>query len=104
MARAVEAVQHEVVAKPRLVFFHSRVCGKSRRAEGFVAQLLQRRHNHGTFTLVPIDVGERPDLVERFGVEETPTLLVVSDREVRGRLEHPRGCREIEDLLAPWLK
>ena len=32
-----------------------------------------------------------------------PTLVVVEDKVVRARLEAPRGCREIETFLAPWL-
>jgi thioredoxin-like negative regulator of GroEL len=104
MAQAVESSQERVGLKPRLVFFSSRVCGKCRRVEGFIAQVLQRRRNHGTFVVLPVDADERPDLLERFKVEEVPTLLVVSGRQVRGRLAHPRGCRDIEDLLAPWLK
>jgi len=104
MAQAVEALEESVLVKPRLVFFYSRLCGKCRRVEGFMAQVLQRRRNHGTFVLLPIDVEERPDLLERFGVEEVPTLVVVTERQVRGRLAHPRGCRDIERLLAPWLK
>jgi thioredoxin-like negative regulator of GroEL len=104
MAQAVEALHESVAVKPRLVFFFSRVCGKCRRVEGFIAQVLQRRRNHGTFVLLPVDADEHPDLLERFNVEEVPTLLVVSDRQVRGRLAHPRGCRDIEDLLAPWLR
>ena len=104
MAQAVAALEEGVGAKPRLVFFYSRLCGKSRRVEGFIAQVLQRRRNHGTFILLPIDVEQRPDLLERFGVEEVPTLVVVTEHQVRGRLAHPRGCRDIEGLLAPWLK
>jgi hypothetical protein len=30
--------------------------------------------------------------------------LVVDDRVVRGKLVAPRGCDEIQTLLAPWLK
>jgi thioredoxin 1 len=104
MARTVEALQESIAVKPRLLFFSSRVCGKCRRVEGFIAQVLQRRQNHGTFVVLPVDADERPDLLERFNIDEVPTLLVVSDRQVRGRLVHPRGCRDIEDLLAPWLK
>jgi len=33
-----------------------------------------------------------------------PTLVVVDGRRVRGRLESPRGCRDIETFLAPWLR
>jgi len=105
MAQAVEALPQDLGAtKPRLLFFHSRFCGKCRRVDGFIAQVLQRRQNHGTFVLLHVEAGERPDLLERFNVAEVPSLVVVSDRQVRGRLAHPRGCREIEGLLAPWLK
>src|SRR5690348_3311677 len=82
--------------KPGLVFFYSPVSGACRRAEGFLAQVLQRRRNHGTFRLYRVDEQERPDLVERFGIETMPTLVVVEDKVVRARLERPRGCREIE--------
>ena len=89
---------------PGLVFFYSPVSGSCRRVEGFLAQVLQRRRNHGTFKLYRVDEQARPDLVERFGVATMPTLVVVEDKIVRARLERPRGCREIERFLAPWLK
>jgi thioredoxin-like negative regulator of GroEL len=89
--------------KPGLVFFHSNVSGACRRAEGFLAQVLQRRQNHDTFQLYRVAREERPDLVERFGVDEIPTLVVVEDKKVRARLTRPRGCRDIESFLAPWL-
>lgn len=31
-------------------------------------------------------------------------IVVVERKRVRGRLASPRGCREIEALLAPWLR
>ena len=91
------------VEKPRLVFFHSPVSGHCRRVEGLLAQVLQRRRNHGTFTVVRVAEEERPDLIERFAVDQLPTLVVVEGRKVRARLERPRGCRDIEGFLAPWL-
>jgi thioredoxin-like negative regulator of GroEL len=90
--------------QPGLVFFYSPVSGSCRRVEGFLAQVLQRRRNHGTFRLYRVDEQERPDLVERFEVGRTPTLVVVEGKLVRARLEKPRGCREIESFLAPWLR
>lgn len=89
--------------RPRLVLFHSKFCGRCRRVEGFIAQVLQRRRNHGTFALVQVDADDQPELVEKFKIDEIPTLLVVADKRVQGRLVHPKGCRDIEDLLAPWL-
>ncbi len=90
-------------AKPSLVFFHSSLSGQCRRVEGFLAQVLQRRRNHGTFKLYRVDREARPDLVERFGVEDVPTLCVIEGKALRARLDRPRGCRDIEAFLAPWL-
>ena len=90
-------------AKPGLVFFHSTHSGSCRRAEGFLAQVLQRRRNHETFKLYRVAQEERPDLLARFEVETLPTLVVVEGKHVRGRLVKPRGCRDIEAFLQPWL-
>ena len=90
--------------QPGLVFFYSPSSGHCRRVEGFLAQVLQRRRNHGTFKLYRVDAEERPDLVERFRVNATPTLAIVSESRVKGRLEGLAGCREIERFLAPWLR
>ena len=97
------AAPRSIAAKPGLVFFHSTHSGSCRRAEGFLAQVLQRRRNHETFKLYRVAREERPDLLTRFEVETLPTLVVVEGKQVRGRLEKPRGCRDIEAFLAPWL-
>ena len=90
-------------SKPKLVFFHSPTSGRCRRVEGFIAQVLQHRSNHDTFDVVRVSVEQRPDLAERFGVEAVPTLCVVEGRRLRKRIAAPRGCRELERELAPWL-
>jgi thioredoxin-like negative regulator of GroEL len=101
MASAAASVR--AGTEPGLVFFHSSVSGACRRAEGFLAQVLQRRRNHETFKLYRVAQEDRPDLVERFGITTMPTLVVVEGKVVRAKLERPRGCREIESFLAPWL-
>ena len=88
----------------RLLFFYSLTSGASRKAEGYLAQVLQHRGNHDTFALVRIDYASRPDLAARCGVEQPPAIVVIEEMRVRGRLEQPRGCIEIRSLLAPWLK
>jgi thioredoxin-like negative regulator of GroEL len=90
-------------SKPGLVFFHSNVSGRCRRVEGFLAQVLQRRRNHDTFRFYSVASDERPDLVEKFRIDALPTLIVVENKQVRARLETPRGCRDIERFLSPWL-
>ena len=102
-AEATAPAREREAARPRLVFFHSNRAGRCRRTEGFLAQVLQRRRNHGTFTLYSVAREDRPDLVERFSVESFPTLVIVEEKRVRARLSQPRGCREIEAFLAPWL-
>lgn len=99
----LQPVQADAPSRPKLVLFHSPQSGRCRRVEGFVAQVLQRRRNHETFELVHVSVDARPDLAERFGVETVPTLCVVEDRRLRKRITAPRGCRELERELAPWL-
>ena len=90
--------------RPQLLFIHSRRSGECRRVEGYLAQVLQRRRNHSTFALRLVATEDAPELAERLKVGALPTILVVDDRRVTGRLERPRGCREIEAFLKPWLR
>src|SRR3954453_22590883 len=98
------ATAADTAKQPGLVFFYSPLSGSCRRAEGFLAQVLQRRRNHGTFKLYRVDEQERPDLVERFTVGTRPTLVGVENKVVRAPLEKPPGCLDIERFLAPWLR
>lgn len=95
--------QRATRTQPLLVFVHSTSSGRCRRAEGYLAQVLQRRRNHETFKLHRLDAAERPDLAERFRITTLPTLLVIEDKVVRARLVDPRGCRDIAAFLDPWL-
>ncbi len=91
-------------AKPVLLFFSSVKSGRCRRVEGFLAQVLQRRRNHTTFTLRQIDYDAHPELARSYGITQPPTLVVVEGTTVRARLEEPQGCVEIQSMLAPWLR
>ena len=107
MSAAVEpepTTATEPAAKPKLVFFHSPRSGRCRRAEGWIAQVLQHRHNHETFELVRVSVDDRPDLARRFGITEVPTLCVIQTRKLQRRIVAPRGCRALERDLEPWLR
>ena len=89
--------------KPQLIFFFSPRSGRCRRVEGFIAQVLQRRRNHDTFELVRVSVDSHPELAEKFRVERIPTLCVVDGRKLCVSVVDPRGCRELERALEPWL-
>ena len=90
--------------RPGLVFFHSSRSGRCRRVEAFLAQVLQQRRNHSTFKLYRVDREERPDLVRRFAVDGLPTLVVIERKQVKARLEEPRGFGDIRSFLEPWLQ
>ena len=90
--------------KPSLIFFHSSLSGWAVRVDGFLANVLQRRRNHDTFNLYRVALERHPELAEKFAVRNLPTLVVVQGKTVAGRLENPRGSREIEEFLSPWLK
>lgn len=104
MSAPVTAESVSPAVRLRLVFFYSPRSGRCRRVEGFVAQVLQRRGNHDTFELLRVSVDDHPELAERFRVDEVPTLCVVEGRRLRRRIVSPRGCRDLEQNLAPWLQ
>src|SRR3954464_5330765 len=81
--------------RPQLLFFYSQTSGSSRRVEGFLAQVLQRRRNHQSFQLRRIDADRHAQLLERFQIDGLPALVVVENKRVRARLSSPRGCAQI---------
>ena len=73
--------------------------GRCRRVEGFIAQGLQRRHNHESFELVRVSVDRRPDLAEKFRIEQVPTICVAPD----GSCAKPSSHRaELARLSGSW--
>jgi thioredoxin-like negative regulator of GroEL len=90
--------------KPGLIFFTSNTSGKCRRIEGYLAQVLQRRRNHDTYKYYAVAREKRPDLLEKFRIELTPTLVVLEGKQIMAKLEQPRSGKEIERFLAPWLQ
>ena len=89
--------------KPWLLFFFDPRSGRSRRVDGFLAQVLQHRRNHDTFHLYRIDVTQHTDLATKFKVGTAPALVVVENKQVKARFPQPRGARELTHFLQPWL-
>jgi thioredoxin-like negative regulator of GroEL len=87
-----------------LIFFSSRSSGRCRRVEAFLAQVLQRRSNHGTFKLYTVDVDEHPKLAEQFKVAEAPMLVVIEEKRILATLDEPKHANQIERFLSPWLQ
>lgn len=90
--------------KPLLLVFYSATSGASRRVDGFLAQVLQRRRNHETFNLRRLEYEAQQELAQKLGVKLAPTLVVVEGKQLRARLENPTGAAEIRTALEPWLQ
>jgi thioredoxin-like negative regulator of GroEL len=102
LSTAEQSASNDVRAKPRLVVFYSPTSGRCRRLEALLANILRSRRNYEAFEVVRVDIGERPDLAERFRIEVVPTLLVIEGRRVVRRIISPNGV-ELEGELARWL-
>jgi thioredoxin-like negative regulator of GroEL len=90
-------------AKPTLLFFASETSGPCRRADAYLAHILQRRRNHDAFTISRIDIAKRPDLATRYQITTVPSILIIADHRLRAHIEHPLSRTDIQHALAPWL-
>ncbi len=90
-----------VDARPLLIFFRSMRSGPARRMESLLAHLERKERTRLKVRLV--DVDEQGKLAERFRVTTVPTLVLVKDKRVVGRLEGRVSAPRIEELLEPHL-
>ena len=51
-----------------------------------------------------IDVDERPELAERFRVQQVPSLALVSGKRVVARLEGRSTAPKIESMIGPYVR
>ena len=87
--------------RPLLIFFRSEQSGPARRMESLLAHL--QRKERARLRVRRVDVDRRPDLAERFEVAEIPTLVLVKERRVAGRIEGRATAPAIERMLEPHL-
>ncbi len=89
-------------ARTTLVFVRKYSSGASRRMESLVAwvKVTQKRR----LTVLELDAERDSGLVARLGVTTVPSLVLVKDRRVVGRLEGKVSGREIDDLIRPHLQ
>ena len=87
-----------------MVFFYGQTSGPSRKVEAFLSQVLQRRKNHDTFTVIRVCAETRPEVVAHFRIKEIPAIVIVEEQRVRAHVENPRHCNVVEEALAPWLR
>ena len=88
-------------ARPLLVFFTSQRSGPARRMESLLAHLARKERTR--LRISRVDVDSRPELAEKFGIDEVPTLVLVKGRCVVGRLGGRASAPQIQELVAPHL-
>jgi len=69
--------------------------------ESLMAHLARKERDR--LRVTTIDVDERPELAERFGVETVPTLALVKDKRVVDRIVGRASAPRIERMLEPHL-
>ena len=86
---------------PALVFVHSRRDGASRKMESLVAWIKVTQKKR--LRVVDLDAERSTVLTERLRIRKIPSLLLVKDRRVVGRLEGRATGRQIEELIRAHL-
>lgn len=73
--------------RPLLIFFTSETSGPGRRMDSLVAHFA--RKERARVRVVRVDTEQRPEVATRFGIEEVPALVLVTDdgpvHTIRGR-------------------
>jgi len=88
-------------ARPLLVFFTHARSGPARRMESLLAHIARKERDR--LRVLRVDTDERPDLADRFGVEDVPTLVLVKDKRTVERLSGRASAPRIEQMLDPHL-
>jgi thioredoxin-like negative regulator of GroEL len=86
---------------PALVFVHSRRDGASRKMESLVAWIKVTQKKR--LRVVDLDAERSTALAERLRIRKIPSLLLVKDRRVVGRIEGRATGRQIEELIRAHL-
>ena len=87
--------------RPLLVFFTSRRSGPARRMESLLAHIARKERER--LRVSKVDVEDRPELAERFRVDQVPSLALVVDNRVVSRLLGRATAPRIESMLEPHL-
>jgi thioredoxin-like negative regulator of GroEL len=82
----------------RLLFVTRRTSGIGRRMESVLATL-QARNRDGV-SIHKVDADAEPELVERLGVDQIPTLVFVKNRQSVAQICGRATLDEIENVIA----
>ncbi|MGH3079195.1 MAG: thioredoxin family protein [Gaiellaceae bacterium] len=98
---ATESEARAATRLPALVFVSRRQDGASRKMQSLVAwvKVTQRKR----LRVIEVDADRQPSLARSLAVHRIPSLLLVKDHRVVGRLEGRATGRQIDDLIRPHL-
>lgn len=82
---------------PMLVFFTRSTSGPARRMESLLAHV--QRKERDRLRVRRVDADEHPRLLEKFAVENVPSLVFVIDHRVVDRIDGRANMPQIEQLL-----
>ena len=88
-------------ALPMLVFFTRATSGPARRMESLLAHVSRKERDR--LRVRRVDADRYPHLLEKFCVEEVPSLVLVVDQRVAGRIDGRANMPQIEQLLEEHL-
>jgi len=89
-------------AIPMLVFFTRATSGPARRMESLLAHIARKERDR--LRVRRVDSDTYPYLLSRFAVTQVPSLVLVIDQKVAGRIDGRASLSQIEDLIAPHLQ
>jgi thioredoxin 2 len=69
--------------------------------ESLLAHIARKERDR--LRVTKVDTDRRPDLAERFGVDEVPTLVLVKEKHTVARLSGRASAPRIERMLEPHL-
>ena len=87
--------------RPLLVFFTSCRSGPARRMESLLAHIARKERSR--LRVRKVDIDERPDLAQRFQVQQVPSLSLVVGKRVVSRIEGRATAPRIEAMVDPYL-
>jgi thioredoxin 1 len=84
-------------ARPLLVFFSSERSGPARRMESLLAHLARKERDR--LRVMHVDVDRNPEIGQRFKITMVPTLVLVKEKKVVGRIDGRASAPKIEQML-----
>jgi len=88
--------------RPLLVFFSSERSGPARRMESLLAHLARKERDR--LRVMHVDIDRNPEVGQKFRITTVPTLVLVKQKKVVGRIDGRASAPRIERMLEEHLE